>query len=362
MDRREICQACTERPARCWKNQDFACEHCFRNAEAKAMLSGFCPLNRWHAPWLADAAACPTCILSREQRAESREPIERFAELLRRDFTPPPGLTGDGIVTVAEGRYWPMAVLQVHMLRRTGCTLPVQIWHRGPVGRELDGMGVTLVDAAAVEALHPARRCSHFQAKSYAIAHCGWRRVLFLDADAYCVSDPAPLFALLSAHPFVYFDSGPWSYPKTNLALFGPLVESWAPPIQGGHYLVDCARYWKELQIARWMDDHAEAWHNANWDEDSWRCTISALGSDYLCLPASYCAGGMLCALDGRAMIVHRIHAKLFADRPPRRCRFPREGEVLRLFEELCHPPRDPEQERRRRLRAQRQKVLGSKH
>ena len=181
------------------------------------MLSGFCPLNRWHAPWLADAAACPTCILSREQRAESREPIERFAELLRRDFTPPPGLTGDGIVTVAEGRYWPMAVLQVHMLRRTGCTLPVQIWHRGPVGRELDGMGVTLVDAAAVEALHPARRCSHFQAKSYAIAHCGWRRVLFLDADAYCVSDPAPLFALLSAHPFVYFDSGPWSYPKTNL-------------------------------------------------------------------------------------------------------------------------------------------------
>ena len=34
--------------------------------------------------------------------------------------------------------------------------------------------------------------------------------------------------------------------------------------------------------MARWMDDHAEAWHNANWDEDSWRCTISALGSDYL--------------------------------------------------------------------------------
>ena len=265
-------------------------------------------------------------------------------------------------MTVTEGRYWPMVVLQVHMLRRTGCTLPVQVWHRGPVGHELDGMGVTLVDLAAFQELHPARKCSHFQAKSYAIAHCGWRRVLFLDADAYCIADPALLFALLAAHPFVYFDSGPWSYPKTNLALFGPLVESWAPPIQGGHYLVDCARYWKELQIARWMDDHAEAWHNANWDEDSWRCTISALGSDYLCLPASYCAGGMLCALDGRPLIVHRIHAKLFADRPPRRCRFPREGEVLRLFEELCHPPRDPEQERRRRLRAQRQKVLGSKH
>ena len=61
-------------------------------------------------------------------------------------------------------------------------------------------------------------------------------------------SDPALLFALLlAAHPFVYFDSGPWSYPKTNLALFGPLVEAWAPPIQGGHYLVDCAGYWKEL-------------------------------------------------------------------------------------------------------------------
>ena len=65
--------------------------------------------------------------------------------------------------------------------------------------------------------------------------------MLFLDADAYCIADPALLFALLAAHPFVYFDSGPWSYPKTNLALFGPLVEAWAPPIQGGHYLVDCA-------------------------------------------------------------------------------------------------------------------------
>ena len=85
-----------ERPARCWKNQDFSCEHCFRNAEEKAVLFGFCPLNRWHAPWTADAAACPTCTLSREQRAESREqgaesrePIERFAELLTRDFAPP---------------------------------------------------------------------------------------------------------------------------------------------------------------------------------------------------------------------------------------------------------------------------------
>src|ERR1017187_4842634 len=98
----------------------------------------------------------------RSEVGDQRSEVEEFRRLLSlptsdffrqsgSDFRPPTAL--DGIITVADGRYWPMAVLAVHMLRRTGSTLPVQIWRAGGWGLGagekdmLDGMGVTLVDS-----------------------------------------------------------------------------------------------------------------------------------------------------------------------------------------------------------------------
>src|SRR5262245_22488347 len=69
--------------------------------------------------------------------AWAREPAvvrrhrDAFARLAGGPIPRPESRSGAGVLMVGGGKWWAGNVLAVRMLRDTGCTLPVQIWHAG---------------------------------------------------------------------------------------------------------------------------------------------------------------------------------------------------------------------------------------
>jgi hypothetical protein len=181
-------------------------------------------------------------------------------------------VAGDGLVVCGEDRYWPGIVVAVRLLRACGSDLPVQVWHNGPIGRELDDApGVTLVDAAAVRWAHPARILRGWEMKTYAILHSGFRRVLFLDADAYCVADPRPLFDILDDVPFAYWEDLPRCWHNVHWLWYG-IAGNHVPPVQGGQLLIDVEQFSREAMLAHWINQHSDYFYRHQFgDQDSCR-------------------------------------------------------------------------------------------
>lgn len=279
----------------------------------------------------------------------------RFAleKILCARFAPPAGLTGDGIVYCGEGKYWPGIVVAVRLLRETGCTLPVQVWHRGLVGRELDDDPLTrLVDAEQFRRAHPARILRGWEIKTYAIAHSGFRRVLYLDADAYCVADPTPVFRLENGCRFAFWRDLHHCDGAVHWNWYG-LRGDRVPPIQGGQLLIDVPAFWRELMIAHWINQHSDYFYAHQFgDQDSWRVALAGTrGSYHEAGVARWRRIAFVCDLGDVPLIVHRCRAKLLPGKPARRNgALPMEDRVFELYAEIAdgrpEPPQTPKSRR----------------
>lgn len=117
---------------------------------------------------------------------------------------------GTGIVMVGGGEYFGPAIIGLHMLRRTGCTLPVEIFVADATEYEpsvcedylpkygarclvlesflQDGSGEQTIEA------------THYQLKSLAMLFSSFAEILYLDSDSIPLVDPSELF---SADPYV---------------------------------------------------------------------------------------------------------------------------------------------------------------
>jgi hypothetical protein len=314
--------------------------------------------------WL-NATVCPVCTIPDALEAANPLPVDgdydrwrvqpdvcdRHISALRaalaRHYEPPAGLAGDGVVYVGEGGYWPMLVAAVRMLRRFNRTIPVQVWHRSPVGSELDDDPcTTLVDAGCFSERHRVRKCDHWAAKNFAIAHSGFRRVLYLDADAYAVNDPAPLFPILDECAFAYWANLPWYGNYFDYEMFLDRLQvprdRFPPTVQGGHYLLDVEKAWPALMVALHLNNHADFWWwrqvggGRTTDEDSWRIAIGMLGTSYRMIHASewHSGGGaFVCSYDGRPYAIHRCQAKAWrGQRVWSNPSLPNEAEFLATF------------------------------
>lgn len=233
--------------------------------------------------------------------------------LARTEMPPPGSRKGAGILMVGGGRYWPGIVVSLKMLRDTGCRLPVQIWHRGPLEpvraedlAELDG-----VEIHDLTTLTPAPRVLRgWEAKTVALLACGWERVFFLDADAYFLRDPAPLLERLSAaEPFLFWTE-PWH--NVNWSVWGR-KHSPVPPIQGGQYAIHMRHFWREFVLAYWLDQHSDfSYTHQLGDQDSWRVALTVTGGAYKCLgPARWEDIAYVYDADGGPFLVHRSFSKM---------------------------------------------------
>src|SRR4029077_992566 len=97
---------------------------------------------------------------------------------------------GRGIVMCAGGvDYFANAWASLHVLRESGCRLPVELWHAGAAELDdrmcqlLDPLGVRCVDALRGGPRSLRLVLQGFAIKSYAILHSAFREVLLLDAD-----------------------------------------------------------------------------------------------------------------------------------------------------------------------------------
>lgn len=316
-----------------------------------------------------DTAArhCPTCTAKGENgpavgvpAVPLTFPARLLIESKRTEFVHYSTAAGDGVVYIGGGKYWPMIVAGIHMLRASGCALPVEVWYRGgeePVyADDVEGLNVRLLDSNAVaDALGiPRVLAGHdggWSNKLFALYHTEFSRVLFLDADAYCIRNPAELFCVLDAVPFAYWRDLPsqnnavkWRnvYPEGERANI--------PPVQGGQLLIDRTRAARLIHTAKFMCDNAGYFFKQMYgDQDTWRVALSLGCSEYRIIEQAHWVHGIAfyCGLDrDNPVIVHRCQGKLYApqDIPAGKTKYtnpcyaiPREAELFGHFAEVVN-------------------------
>jgi alpha 1,2-mannosyltransferase len=107
-----------------------------------------------------------------------------------------------GIVTTANAKYIPIFLVSLRMLRRTGCTLPVEVfiddWTKyDPLICEtlLPSLNAACVVLSEIYTTAPnAAAPSSYQFKLFAMLFSSFQHLLFLDSDAFPAHDPSSLF------------------------------------------------------------------------------------------------------------------------------------------------------------------------
>jgi alpha 1,2-mannosyltransferase len=109
-----------------------------------------------------------------------------------------------GIVTTVNTHYMPVFIVSLHMLRRTGCNLPVEVfiddWTQySPMTCDmlLPSLNARCVVLSNIyERNTYVKKPDHYQYKILSILFSSFQHVLFLDSDAFPAYDPTVLFSI----------------------------------------------------------------------------------------------------------------------------------------------------------------------
>jgi hypothetical protein len=252
-----------------------------------------------------------------------------LAEEMQRNPYPAERFTGRGIVIAAGGlRYGVCAYVAVRAIRHVGCTLPIEIWYRGP-GEYLPALedamrplGCRWIDAYAVREKYPHARLNGFELKPYAIQHCQFREVLFVDADNVAVRNPTYLFddpRYQAAGTILWPDYHRLGRDRGAWQLFG-LDYRDEPECESGQVLTDKSRSWPALLMADWYGQRSLlTFRHVHGDKElfhlGWRSTNTPYAMPARGIETLACCGGRhstMCQhdLDGRRVFQHRNSTK----------------------------------------------------
>jgi len=222
---------------------------------------------------------------------------------------------GKGIVFTAGGvGYLTCAFVSISLLRKNGCKLPIEIWHRGnEISREamykFASLGVMFRDFFEVERLPP----SGYALKPLAIIHSKFEEVLFMDADNNCVSDPEYLF---SSAGYVHLGSMFWPdywYTSKKNSIW-EIIDSEAydiPEQESGQLLVNKKKCWKELQLCLYFNKLSTYYYKILLgDKDTFKFAWHALNTPYFMISKSVGSSGYLVQdkFYGHTMVQHDEH------------------------------------------------------
>lgn len=273
---------------------------------------------------------------------------------------------GDGVLYVGGGKYWPGMVVGIKLLREHGYQGSIEVWYRG----EHENVNEDDVKDCAVDfynTLEVAQRYSSdtsilmdtknkyggWAAKAYALMYTNLERVLYLDADAYCVRNPEPLFKLLNQKAFVFWED----LQHQNKSIKWPLVYPESngmgiPPVQGGQLLIDRLECVNLLNVFLYICQNGYKYWTSSprrimyGDQDAWRVGFAMGFNNYLNIGrASWDKVAFVCKHEDKPYIVHRCNSKLFTHEhiPERNQQYsaphstlPSEKRVFELFTEQC--------------------------
>lgn len=173
-----------------------------------------------------------------------------------------------GIVMVGGGKFFPPLLVSLRLLRRTGTTLPVEVFvpeqEQEPELCEtvLRALGATCRVFPEI----PPLKLDSFQLKMFAVLFSTFEDVLLLDADDFPIRDVEPLF---TSQP--YKDTGLVVWPDfwgTAVSPLYYLVSSQAPiPIsqrpksETGQLLVSKKRHWQTLLLSAYYNYYPDVYY-----------------------------------------------------------------------------------------------------
>lgn len=214
---------------------------------------------------------------------------DRISEIQKSQ--PQPSGFGRGVVTLGGGlKYFPAAYVLCHMLRKLGCTLPIEVWYlnRYELDPKMESLLTGLGDVRCVDgslSVPTKPRCwGGWEAKPWAIQHSEFDEVLFLDADIVPARDPSYLFDAPE-----YLASGAVFWPNWDHAVsYTASKHAWevlglqAPgrvagskqwpghdkptdyiPCETGQMLFSKRECWYALEVAKLLSDHSDFWFPA---------------------------------------------------------------------------------------------------
>ena len=263
---------------------------------------------------------------------------------------------GRGIVLCGGGDvYFPCTWVCVRMLRHFGCTLPIEVWYRGP--REMSSdmkallkpYDVVCRDAFAVAREFPVRTLDGWELKPYAILNSRFAEVLYIDADNVVVRNPEFLFetALYKKTGALFWQDLPndmsgQSYLKDSAWDLLGLPFRDEPLFESGQLLVDNRRCWRPLQLTLHVNEHSDHYYTAFFgDKDTFHLAWRKVGQEYSLNPHPPAVLGAQYVLvqfdpDGKRLFQHRCNAKwTITKRNLRIPGFLYEEECLALLQEL---------------------------
>jgi hypothetical protein len=206
------------------------------------------------------------------------------------------------------------------MLRRLGCTLPIQLWFLGE--KEMDQrmkdlltpLGVECVNAFEVRRAFPVRLLSGWALKPFAILHSPFREVLFLDADNVPVVNPEFLF---DTPEFCFKGAIFWpDYAGAKSKKAAPIWKSCGlrqpdePEFETGQLVCDKQRCWRALCLTMWLNENADFYYQyIHGDKETFHLAFRKLRKTYSLVPiAIHKLEGTMCQHDfeGRRIFQHR--------------------------------------------------------
>lgn len=180
-----------------------------------------------------------------------------------------------GIVTSAGGEYFPTLLVSLQFLRRTGSTLPVEVFLSTPEEYEQQ-MCEEVLPALNAKCIILSNRMeqalltfeiSHYQLKAFAMLFSSFESLLFLDADNFPVHPPEELF---ESEPFIsnHFVLWPDYWTPTVSPLFYTVtgmeegILDKRPTIEAGQILVSKAHHAKTLLLAAYYNCYGDYYYH----------------------------------------------------------------------------------------------------